>query len=86
MKAKQLLLKELCDAFSGDDEMSLQASLGDLTREEASWRMNDTTWTIKEILYHVATCEIEYCQQGFDKRLEHGKPIGDIEQMLKLLS
>jgi uncharacterized damage-inducible protein DinB len=85
LKAKELLLKQLHDAYSGDDEMSLQASLGDLSPEEASWRMNDTTWTIEEILYHVAACEIEYCRQGFRKGLEYGKPIGDIRQMLALL-
>ena len=85
LNAKQLLLKQLHDAYSGDDEMSLQASLGDLSPEEASWRMNKTTWTIKEILYHVATCEIEYCRQGFGKGLEYGKAIGDTQQMLELL-
>jgi uncharacterized damage-inducible protein DinB len=85
LKAKQLLIKQLQDAFSGDDEMSLQASLNDLNQVEASWRMTDTTWTIKEILYHVAACEIEYCRQGFGKGLEHGKPTGSIEQMLTLL-
>ena len=81
----QLLLKQLNDAYSGDDEMSLQASLGDLSPEEASWRMNDTTWTIQEILYHLAACEIEYCRQGFGKGLSHAKPIGDVRQMLALL-
>jgi uncharacterized damage-inducible protein DinB len=85
LNAKQLLLKQLHDAFSGDDEMSLKASLGDLSQEEASWRMNDTTWTIEEILYHVAACEIEYCRQGFGKGLEHDKPMGDVERMFALL-
>ena len=47
--------------------------------------MNATTWTIEEILYHMAECEIEYCRQGFGKGLEYSKPIGDIEQMCKLL-
>jgi uncharacterized damage-inducible protein DinB len=86
LNAKRLLIKQLHDAFSGDDEMSLQASLGNLSQEEASWRMNDTTWTIQEILYHVAACEIEYCRQGFGRGLEYDKPIGDIEQMQKLLN
>jgi uncharacterized damage-inducible protein DinB len=85
LSAKQLLLKQLHDACAGDDEMSLQASLGDLSPEEASWRMNETTWTIEEIVYHVAACEIEYCRQGFGKGLEHGRPIGDVAQGLKLL-
>jgi uncharacterized damage-inducible protein DinB len=85
VRAKDLLLKQLHGAYSDDDEMSLQASLGDLSQEEASWRMTDTTWTIEEILYHVAACEIEYCRQGLGKGLEHGKPMGDVEQMLALL-
>ena len=85
MNAKNLLLKQLHDVYAGDDEMSLHASLGDLSQEEASWRMNDTTWTIEEILYHVASCEIEYCRQGFGRGLEYGKPIGDLEGMLALL-
>jgi hypothetical protein len=85
LKAKQLLLKQLHDAYSGDDEMSLQASLGDLDQKEASWRLNETTWTIEEIVYHVAMCEIEYCRQGFGQGLEYDKPLGDIAQGLALL-
>lgn len=85
MKAKTLLLQQLHDAYVGDDEMSLQASLGGVSLEEASWRMNDTTWTIQEILYHVAACEIEYCRQGFGKGFDHDKPLGDVEQMRALL-
>jgi hypothetical protein len=85
LDAKQLLLAQLHDADAGDDEMSLQASLGDLSQKEASWRLNETTWTIEEIVYHVAACEIEYCRQGFDRDMEHGKPIGDIVAGLQLL-
>ena len=85
MDAKQLLLTQLRDAYASDDEMSLQASLGDLSQEEASWRMNETTWTIEEIVYHVAACEIEYCRQGFGKALEYGRTIGDVGQGLTLL-
>ena len=50
MNAKELLLKLLHDCYVGDDEMSLQASLADLTAEEASWRMNDTTWEVELVL------------------------------------
>jgi hypothetical protein len=85
MTVKELLLKQLYDAFSGDDEMSLQASLGGLTQEEAAWRLNDKTWTVEEILYHVAACEIEYCRQGFGKSIAYNKPIGDVERMIALL-
>ena len=85
MNAKELLLKQLDDVYSGDDEMSLQASLGDLTPEEAAWRLSDTTWTVAEILYHVASCEIEYCRQGFSRGIEYDKPLDDVRQLLDLL-
>jgi uncharacterized damage-inducible protein DinB len=85
MNAKELLLKQLNDAYSGDDEMSLQASLGDLTPEEAAWRLNDKTWTIAEIVHHIASCEIEYCRQGFGQGVEYDKLLGDVPRLLELL-
>ena len=85
MNAKQLLLKQLNDAYSGDDEMSLHASLGRLTPEEAAWRLNDKTWTVAEIVYHVASCEIEYCRQGFGQGIAYDKPLDDVPRLLDLL-
>jgi uncharacterized damage-inducible protein DinB len=85
LDTKQFLLKQLRDAYVGDEEMSLHASLGNLSQEEASWRMNETTWTIEEIVYHIAACEIEYCRQGFGVGLAHDRPVGDIAAGLKLL-
>jgi hypothetical protein len=85
MNAKELLLKQLHDCYSGDDEMSLMASLGELSVEEAGWRMNDTTWTIAEILYHLYSCEIEYCQQGFEQGIPYEKPLGDVGALLAYL-
>jgi uncharacterized damage-inducible protein DinB len=85
VNAKQLLLKQLADCYSGDDEMSLQASLGDLSAEEASWRLNDTTWTIAEILYHLYSCEIEYCKQGFGQSIPYDRPLDDVAALLDLL-
>jgi hypothetical protein len=85
MNVKQLLLKQLHDCYAGDDEMSLQASLADLTPQEAAWRMNDTTWTIAEILYHLYSCEIEYCAQGFGQSIPYDKPLDDVLDLLSLL-
>jgi uncharacterized damage-inducible protein DinB len=85
MNAQELLLKQLHDSYLGDDEMSLQASLADLTAEEAFWRMNDTTWTIAEILYHLYSCEIEYCKQGFGQSIPYDKPLDDVAALLDLL-
>jgi uncharacterized damage-inducible protein DinB len=85
MNTKQLLLKQLHDCYSGDDEMSLQASLVDLSPEEAAWRLNDTTWTIAEILYHLYSCEIEYCKQGFGQSIPYDKPLDDVSALLALL-
>jgi uncharacterized damage-inducible protein DinB len=83
--AKQLLLKQLDDCYSGDDEMSLHASLGDLAAEEAAWRLNDTTWTIAEIVYHLYSCEIEYCKRGFGRSIPYDKPLDDVAALLALL-
>jgi uncharacterized damage-inducible protein DinB len=85
VNVKQLLLKQLHDCYSGDDEMSLQASLADLTPEEAAWRLNDTTWTIGEILVHLYSCEIEYCKQGFGQSLPYDKPLEDVAALLGYL-
>ena len=85
MNVKELLLKQLDDVYSGDDEMSLHASLGDLAPEEAARRLNDTTWTVAEILYHAASCEIEYCRQGFGQGIEYDKPLDDLPRLLDLL-
>ena len=86
MTVKELILKQVRDAFSGDDEMSLKVSLGELTQEEASWRLNDRTWTIEEIIYHVAYWKIEYCRQGFGKWQSRVKrTIGNIDQTIDLL-
>lgn len=85
MNPKELLLEQLHDAFEGDDEMSFKASLGGLTPQKAAWRLNDTTWTIEEILYHVASCEIEYCRQGFDLTVACERTVGDPGATLALL-
>lgn len=85
MNAKQLLLKQLQDVYSGNDEMSLLVSFQGLAQEEAARRLNDTTWTVEEIVYHVASCEIEYCRQGFGQGIEYDKPLGDIGRGLALL-
>jgi hypothetical protein len=76
LRAKELLLKQLHDVYSGDDEMSLQASLGDLSQAEASWRMNDTTWTIEEILFHVPPCEHPWGQRVFRVHDPDGHIVG----------
>jgi hypothetical protein len=87
MNVKQFLLKQTQEAYAGDPEMSLKVALEGLTQAEAAWRINETTWTIEEILYHVASCKIEYCRQGFGRWTEeYAQPTGDIEPMLALLS
>ena len=84
MDTKELLTKQTKEAFEG--EMSLMGALVDLSQEEASWRLNDTTWTIDEIIYHVASCKIEYCKQGFGEiDFEYSKTVGDVQASLDLL-
>jgi len=84
MTAKELLLKQTREAFDG--EMSLHDGLKGLTQEEASRRLNDTTWTIEEILFHVARCKIGYCRDAFGEwQGEIPKPLGDLTAVLELL-
>lgn len=85
MNTKDLLIKQTREAFEG--EMSLMSALGDLSQEEASWRLNEKTWSIEEIVYHVASCKIEYCKQGFGKwNTGYAKPMGELGDMLALLA
>ncbi len=82
---KDVLLTQVADAFDGNPEMSLLCSVQNLPEGEAEWKLNDTTWSIEEILFHVASCKIHYCKQGFG--LWQGtipKPFGDVKQMIDL--
>jgi uncharacterized damage-inducible protein DinB len=82
---KNLLLLQTIDAFEKNPEMSLLSSLEDLSQKEAEWRLNDTTWSIEEILYHVASIKIFYCKQGFSKWNDpEEKPFGDISAMIEM--
>jgi uncharacterized damage-inducible protein DinB len=86
MSVKKILIKETHEAFSGNDEMSLMTSLNEIEQKEAEWNLNETTWTIEEILFHVASSKIEYCKQGFGQwKDEYEKPFGDIGKMIQLL-
>ena len=80
LDTKKLLIKQTLEAFEG--EMSLMGALDDLTQEEASWRFNNTTWTIEEIIYHVASCKIEYCKQGFGQSVPYDKLLDDVSALL----
>jgi hypothetical protein len=80
---KSLLISETIDAFEKNDEMSLLCSVKDLSQKEAEWKLNDKTWTIEEILYHVASCKITYCKQGFNIGLNEQKPFGNINKMIQ---
>jgi len=82
---KELLRTQTEDAFVRSEEMSLLCSVKDLTQTEAEWRLNPTIWTIEEILYHVASCKLEYCTQAFGKWKEViAQPFGTIQGMISL--
>ncbi len=82
---KDVLLTQAADAFAGNPEMSLLCSVQNLSQGEAEWKLNDTTWSIEEVLFHVASCKIEYSRQGFG--LWQGvvpKPFGHVNEMIEL--
>jgi uncharacterized damage-inducible protein DinB len=62
---KQLLIKQTAEAFSGRTDMPLMASLEGITQEEASWRPDENTPTIEQIVRHVAWAKSHYCRQAF---------------------
>jgi hypothetical protein len=63
--AKQLLIKQTAEAFSGRPDMSLKGSLEKITGEEAAWRPDETMPTIEQIVRHVAWAKARFCLQGF---------------------
>jgi DinB family protein len=65
LTAKQLLIKQTAEAFRGRPDMPLMASLDGITQEEASWRPDETTPNIEQIVRHIAWAKSRFCQQGF---------------------
>ncbi len=65
LTAKQLLLKQTAEAFRGRPDMPLMASLEGVTEEEASWRPDESTPTIEQIVRHIAWAKSRFCRQGF---------------------
>jgi hypothetical protein len=65
LTAKQLLINQTAEAFRGRPDMPLMASLEGITQEEASWRPDEATPTIEQIVRHIAWAKSRFCQQGF---------------------
>jgi len=63
--AKQLLLKQTAEAFSGRSDMPLMASLADITQAEALWCPDKESPSAEQIVRHVAWAKARYCQQAF---------------------
>jgi DinB family protein len=74
ISTKDLLIKQTAEAFNGRPDMSIMASLKDVTQEEASWRPNETTPTIEQIVRHVAWAKSRYCFEGFGKAMVIADP------------
>lgn len=69
LSAKQLLLTQTSEAFSGRPDMPIMASLEGITQQEASWRPDASVPTIEQIVRHVAWAKSRYCQQGFGREM-----------------
>lgn len=84
--AKALLIKQTREAFADNDEMSVKAGTKGLTQETASWKPNERTRTIEEILHHLAWCKVWYCKQAFgDCDLPDNLSVGDLGATLDWL-
>ena len=62
---KQLLIKQVAEAFRGRPDMPLMACLEGITQQEASWQPNSDTPTIEQIVRHIAWSKSRFCQRGF---------------------
>src|SRR5437763_8269319 len=68
MTTKQLLLHQTGLAFDRRPEMSLLASLKDVTLPEAAWRIDvNALPTIEHLVRHVAWAKSTYCAEAFGK-------------------
>jgi uncharacterized damage-inducible protein DinB len=71
---KELLIKQTSEAFNGRPDMSIMASLKEITQEEAAWRPSETVPTIEQIVRHVAWAKSRYCFEGFGKAMVIADP------------
>jgi len=69
LTAKQLLLKQTAEAFSGRPDMPLMAALSGITQEEASWRPDGMTPSIEQLVRHIAWAKSRFCEQGFARAM-----------------
>ena len=75
MTANELLRHQTQLAFDRDTEMSMKASLRDVTEEMANWKDGGAlTKSIAEIVWHVAWAKLWYCQQAFGLDTEVDEP------------
>jgi hypothetical protein len=65
LTAKQLLLKQMAEAFSGRPDMPLRAALAGISQDEASWSPEASMPSIEQLVRHIAWAKSRYCQQGF---------------------
>ena len=67
LTAKELLLKQTAEAFSGRPDMPLIAALEGITPAEASWRPDAATPSIEQLVRHLAWAKSRYCHEAFGR-------------------
>jgi len=73
LTVKQLLLKQVSEAFKGRPDMPLMASLDGIAQTEASWQPDKSIPSIEQIVRHIAWAKSRYCHLGFG----HQMPLRD---------
>ena len=85
MTTRDLLLHQTRLAFDVDEEMSLKASLSDVTEEAANWQPQGMDKTIADIVWHVAWAKLWYCEQAFGEvPISLDEPASYAEKMERL--
>lgn len=67
LTAKQLLLKQTAEAFSGRPDMPLMASLVGIAQDEASWQPDEATPSVEQLVRHLAWAKSRYCYEAFGR-------------------
>jgi len=62
---KQLLLRQLREAYADMPDMSLKSALANLSEDEANYTPAVGIKTIKQLVIHIADIKVLYCSQAF---------------------
>jgi hypothetical protein len=73
VSAKEMLLRQVDEAFRGRPDMPLMAALEGVSQGEGSWQPDPAIPSIEQIVRHIGWSKSRFCQRGFGT----GMPVAD---------